>query len=470
MTPDACGSAYALLSCSLPLGARAGPEWPRGQWDEVDKVNEKSIFKSLAWLLEPIRHVGDNFRDWQSLGLPADFNCNCESCAPSPPAIRWVKGKSAMVPLEDPVQAGEYERRLKRRPSPFVTQLKLDNDGLATARIGINIPSLVHRALASLPPKDNAPLPTLSWRLDTDYSPSAAILPAQFKLLSNKDDIEHGQPPHFKIELRPEQLRSLTWMIAQESDQAPDFVEEEIAEAILDPMGWRAEGKAERPIRVLGGVLADQVGYGKTAITLGLVDCTQAAIKKGFAKAEREKGRIRTAATLIVVPGHLPKQWESETKKFLKSGKLKVIVLKTVSDLNKITIEDIEEADIVIASSSLQRSDTYHQNLSQFAGVSEFPTSAGRHFRTHLQTTMEVLKLQVDRLQDEGSEFVLNEVKAAEKRSTHRSPNSSNTCSCLCSQGRSRGCSRQPCIQAVEGKGIPRGRRPGRASKERFRR
>lgn len=435
MTPDACRSAYALLSCSLPLGSQAGSEWPRGQWGEVDKVNEKSVFKSLAWLLEPIRHVGDNFRDWQALGLPADFDCKCESCAPSPPAIRWVKGKTGVVPLEDPVQAGEYERRLKRRPSPFVTQLKLDKDGVATARIGINIPSLVHRALASLPPKVNAPSPTLSWRLDTNYSPSAAIMPAQFKLLSNKDDIEHSQPPHFKMDLRPEQLRSLTWMIAQESDEAPDFIEEEIAEAILDPMGWRAEGKAERPIRVLGGVLADQVGYGKTAITLGLIDCTQATVKKSFVKAKREKGRIGTPATLIVVPGHLPKQWESETKKFLKSGKLKVIVLKTVADLNKITIEDIQEADIVIASSTLQRSNAYQQNLSQFAGVSDFPSSAGRHFRTHLQITMEALKIQVDRLQDEDSEAVLNEIKAAEQRSKYRPPSSSIPCSYVKSQG-----------------------------------
>ena len=36
---------------------------------------------------------------------------------------------------------------------------------------------------------------------------------------------------------------------------------------------WHAEGCARRPVRVRGGVLDDQVGYGKTAISLGLIDC-----------------------------------------------------------------------------------------------------------------------------------------------------------------------------------------------------
>jgi CRISPR/Cas system-associated endonuclease/helicase Cas3 len=49
------------------------------------------------------------------------------------------------------------------------------------------------------------------------------------------------------------------------------FVEEEISEAALPALGWRAEGKAERPVMVRGGVIADQVGYGKTIISLAYV-------------------------------------------------------------------------------------------------------------------------------------------------------------------------------------------------------
>ena len=43
---------------------------------------------------------------------------------------------------------------------------------------------------------------------------------------------------------------------------------------VLSPLiRWHAEGCARRPVRVRGGVLDDQVGYGKTAISLGLIDC-----------------------------------------------------------------------------------------------------------------------------------------------------------------------------------------------------
>ena len=52
------------------------------------------------------------------------------------------------------------------------------------------------------------------------------------------------------------------------------FLEQEVAEATLPSLGWRAEAKVERPILARGGVVADQVGYGKTAITIGLIDAS----------------------------------------------------------------------------------------------------------------------------------------------------------------------------------------------------
>ena len=34
--------------------------------------------------------------------------------------------------------------------------------------------------------------------------------------------------------------------------------------------GWRLEARVTRPVIIRGGIVADQVGYGKTAITLGM--------------------------------------------------------------------------------------------------------------------------------------------------------------------------------------------------------
>ncbi len=122
---DDCQNAHALLTCNVDLRGQAGTEWPRGSWATVDKIHERGTFKSLAWLLERIRHVDDKLQAWQQIENIGD-HFDCDRCAPTPPDLRWVLSKGKTVPVEDSIQAGEYERRLKSRPNPFVTQLKLD--------------------------------------------------------------------------------------------------------------------------------------------------------------------------------------------------------------------------------------------------------------------------------------------------------------------------------------------------------
>ncbi|KAI0372611.1 hypothetical protein BV20DRAFT_1119632 [Pilatotrama ljubarskyi] len=414
VSQDACKSATALLVCRVPLGEQAGPEWPRGAWTEVDKVHERSIFKSLAWLVERIRNIDGQFSEWQSANGVGDYHTQCARCAPVSPAIRWAKVKKRIAAFEDTVQAGEYERSLKRRPAPFVTQLKLDDDGTGIVRIGVNMTSLMHRALSRLPTIGRTEPATLSWRLNTDFTPAVKIDLPKFKLSSNKRDPEHAQPPHFKIPLRPEQLRSLSWMLEQERKDAPPFVEEEISEAILEPLGWRAEGRAQRPHHVRGGVLADEVGYGKTAISLGLIDCAAEDVRKEFAKVKSTAGHIATKATLIIVPPHLTRQWESEVRKFTK-GKFEVVVLHTASNLNSLKIEDVMEADIVIVASNLFRSQVYQDNLEAFAGAGELPIQDGRFFDARLDITLKGLQGQVERLREDGSEAVMEQIKEGRK-------------------------------------------------------
>ncbi|KAI0333863.1 hypothetical protein GY45DRAFT_1432004 [Cubamyces sp. BRFM 1775] len=414
VSQDACKSATALLVCRVPLGDQAGSEWPRDAWMEVDKVHERSIFKSLAWLVERIRNIDDQFSDWQTASEVDDHQVQCHRCAPVSPDIRWTKVKKRIAAFEDTIQAGEYERSLKRRPAPFVTQLKLDENGLGIVRIGVNMTSLMHRALSRLPTTGRTEPATLSWRLNTDFTPSVKISLPKFKLSSNRRDVEHPQPPSFKIPLRPEQLRSLTWMLEQEKKDAPPFVEEEISEAILEPLGWRAEGRAQRPHRVRGGVLADEVGYGKTAISLGLIDCAADDVEKEFPKVKKMKGHIATKATIIIVPPHLTRQWDSEVRKFTKK-RFEVVVLHTASNLNSLKIEDVMNADMVIVASNLFRSQVYQDNLEAFAGAGELPIQDGRFFDARLDISLKALQGQVQRLRDEGAEEVMEQIKEGRK-------------------------------------------------------
>ncbi|KIY49972.1 hypothetical protein FISHEDRAFT_40207 [Fistulina hepatica ATCC 64428] len=405
---EACASATTVLVCDIPLSDQAGPEWPRGWWRAVDKISERSVFHSLAWLLERVRHVDGKTESWRFVDLPEDHS-NCERCAPSRPRIKWITAARTTVAFEDPVQAGEYERRLKCRPSPFVTQLKLSEDFIGTVRVAINIPTLLHRALSRLPSERRIEQPVLSWRMDTNYTPAAFNNLPRFVIKSNKTDPEHAQPPNFKLKLRKEQLRSLDWMLRQESVDTPSFVEEEIAEAILAPLGWRAEGRAQRSVKIRGGVLADAVGYGKTAITLGVIDYTAREIERSVMRRSTLPGKIVVHATLVIVPGHLCKQWEGEVRKFT-GNKYRVVTIFTMSQLNSVTIEDIEEADIVIVAVTILRSIKYHENLTALAGCAGFPTTR-RQFDAHLERVLAGMKARVDQLRDEGSAAALKSMR-----------------------------------------------------------
>ena len=92
------------------------------------------------------------------------------------------------------------------------------------------------------------------------------------------------------------------------------WVEEEVCEAALPQLGWHAEAKASRVVQVRGGVLADDgelfaslpsdltdsvllVGYGKTAIIVGLICSQQKSIV-----LPTTPDRVAVKATLVVVP------------------------------------------------------------------------------------------------------------------------------------------------------------------------
>ena len=419
-----CEHASAVLVCRVPLEDKAGPEWPRGSWVEVDKTHERATYKAISWLIERVRNVEGHFVDWQQVASHVETTAQdrCERCAPTPPTLAWIKNaKNKIVAIEDSVQAGEYERRLKGRPAPFVTQLKFDQaDGIGTLRIGINIPSLLHRALSRLPNIEGngrvQKAPTLSWRLNTEFAPAAQIHLPKFTLLSNKKDKEHAQPPHFKLPLRVEQLRSLEWMIGQESPEVEPFTEEEISEAVISSLGWRAEGRVQREVFVRGGVLADQVGYGKTAITLALIDCTHKKIRKEVSNRDEIFGKVVTKATLIIVPPHLTRQWGSEVKKFTGASSFKTIIVSTMSDWNKQTVETITEADVVIIASNLLKSEAYMDGLSALSAAGDLPKTAGRYMETCLDKIGEGLKKQVERLRTKGTAAVLKEIEEARRK------------------------------------------------------
>lgn len=192
------------------------------------------------------------------------------------------------------------------------------------------------------------------------------------------------------------------------------FVEEEISEAALPSLGWRAEGKAERPVMIRGGVIADQVGYGKTIISLALI-----AESKGLTAPEpAPKGLVDLKATLIVVPGHLSKQWPSEVERF--TGKMfRTVVIQNMRDLQGKSISELAKADIIVMASEIFEADIYWQRFEYLSAQPEDwlqDKQGGRFFADRLDTAMASLRKQTELLGgDRGAQDALEAMEKAQK-------------------------------------------------------
>lgn len=270
-------------------------------------------------------------------------------------------------------------------------------------RIGLNIVSLAHRALSRLPHSDAKGKVRLSWQMTPGQVADVPEPPRVFAMPSNKRDPEHKQPSDFKLRLRKEQLRSLWWMLEQERAEGKThtFVEEEISEALLPSLGWRAEAKAERPVMVRGGVIADEVGYGKTIISLALA----AETKGEDAPEPAPETLVDLKATLIVVPGHLSKQWPSEIERF--TGDLfNVIVIQTLKDLQSKSIAELSKADIIVVASEIFESDAYWQRFEYLSAQPQewlHEVNGGRLFADRLDSALRTLREQTTVLQNKGA-------------------------------------------------------------------
>ncbi|CAO1621917.1 unnamed protein product [Sympodiomycopsis kandeliae] len=406
---NGCEKAQAVLMCSAPLTAHAlDTVWPAhaGEWTEIDLEHHASrTFAMLAWLMERVPEVSA-WRDWMKadFAIADDSSSCCSVCAPAAPSIQWLKKTNKQpVPVENEQEAGPYEQALKNRPFPFLLHLRKADDGMAHVRIAVNVATLMHRALSRLPRKGRQGQRELTWRLTRiDPSLSQFNLPA-YNLSSNRNDPEAPTPSAFTLKLRKEQKRSLSWMLEQEAEAVEPFEEEEVSEASLSALEWCAEGRANQLKYIRGGVIADAVGYGKTAISLALIAAQKEAERSKSAPAV-DPGMIGTKATLVIVPAQLCKQWENEVRKFV-GKRLSVHVIFSKNDLNNTTIEKLQNVDIVIMSVTVYKTEAYFGSLSSFAAANPLPKNEGRFFDSALEKCVQALRNRVKelKLDDRGA-------------------------------------------------------------------
>jgi SNF2 family DNA or RNA helicase len=91
-----------------------------------------------------------------------------------------------------------------------------------------------------------------------------------------------------------------------------------------------------------GGILADSMGLGKTLTMIGLTH-----YNKITTPVIESNDMIYSNATLVIVPSHLAKQWDTEYTRSMPKN-MKVIIILTKTQHMKLTYNDFKNADMII--------------------------------------------------------------------------------------------------------------------------
>jgi hypothetical protein len=403
-----CSESYISLASLTAPATMLNLSHVASPWQALSS-DIPTALKDLSWAFQGVAAVAGSPYwmqiDWNR-PMPSSQSPICGNCVPTPPDVIWrLSGKNTVVPIEDPKGAAAFERTIKSKPPAFMVFSHVDSDGLGELRFALNIQSLAHQAFGRLvDPKD----PKISeetrfhWRLLSNVAELLRTKCQRMVIGGNNEDPCSAQPT-MRLALRRDQLRSLAWMVAQESDDIKPFREEEIEEATLPLMSWRAEVRVSTAKTIRGGVLADDVGYGKTAIILGLIAAQRRKDLRILKKHSQRPDFITTGATLIVVPGHLFQQWKLEILKFLGTG-YKVITLSRMFSLDKTTVEDFKAANIVLITWNLLNGEAYQKRIRLFTGSPEVPSSGERIFDNWFGNAERSLRDLVRILQKGGSE------------------------------------------------------------------
>eukprot|EP00928_Gymnodinium_smaydae_P079803 TRINITY_DN6364_c0_g3_i1.p1 TRINITY_DN6364_c0_g3~~TRINITY_DN6364_c0_g3_i1.p1 ORF type:complete len:1313 (-),score=127.43 TRINITY_DN6364_c0_g3_i1:116-4054(-) len=250
--------------------------------------------------------------------------------------------------------------------------------------------------------------------LDSDESQSARI-----RLLGNQDDVPAMQPPHFfRFPLRRQQLRSLRWM--QQCEEDPRTFDLIFNEVHADPSGfyrgpmqlahrppsfsetlpWRYLLRCREVYKIRGGILADAMGYGKTATTIGLIDSRRGVQPR--IPEDESLSFFSSCATLILVPSNLLEQWLGEFTKFLSrtgcegtssspSLPLRIFAIRTVAQLKSVSVRQLcNDFDVVICSYRLLFSPVYRRRLLELSGT--FSGLSSESAVAHAEVDVETLR------------------------------------------------------------------------------
>ncbi|KAI0102057.1 hypothetical protein GGR51DRAFT_574417 [Nemania sp. FL0031] len=387
---------------------RAGPE----SWCVVSRSDYSALFDLLA-------PVNVNL-DIDKPRIRSTNTKSCEICCPKLPDVHWMEKttdlakRSIREPYRLSAEMHEYEQNLRQCGEPLQVVVNIKNsedmEGWkeVTANYEVNIDLLMHRAVGHLPILQGDSKRVFNVRSFVDIKKGSLYIP-NLRFEPFRNSLRHLPEDNSQVSLEGREIFvdghtltnkqqiSLSWMLERELNP-PRFTESEIEECRVDPLNLRVAAVAERDISCAGGVLADDVGFRKTVITLALM-AAQQKFDQGESLQQRESSAwnpTALAASLVFVPRHLVNQWREEAAKFLGWKDMDVLTVKTWRDLQgdarmsearirtskllprprttKTLLEKLRAAKLIIVSTGLFN-DEYYTWLGKYAGSLAPPRS-----------------------------------------------------------------------------------------------
>jgi hypothetical protein len=114
---------------------------------------------------------------------------------------------------------------------------------------------------------------------------------------------------------------------------------------------------------------------------------------------------INVAATLIVCPDHIARQWREEFHHFLDEKEYeedKILLISKYGDLSRLTIKDMQTARVVIVSWKVLAHSAYVSDLAKFAALPEPVMTKGRAFDAWLDYAVEGIPARLKELKESG--------------------------------------------------------------------
>ncbi|RYP62682.1 hypothetical protein DL771_009623 [Monosporascus sp. 5C6A] len=367
-------------------------------WSTVSAANQPSLCRVLAPF--NVKLAGK----LEKIKFELVDDGRCHDCSPQKPAVSWLTQNGQVVAYEPPNEMKTFEKSLAQRRPPFEVQVRVTPEKVEV-RYLFYPDVLPHRASTHLPDVGaafNIGTEAIVTKLRAkvkvrvvanikqEYRPfRESILQLESSASARSDYLDPKgtnlgsleQPPGFKGNLSPFQVQSLRdWLDREYRPKA--FKEEETEESLQPHLNVRLIGRAKRNIPWRGGVVADDVGYGKTVVSLALMQM-QEQFDCGPSVAQRTAKTtscIHLKATLVIAPEHLVDQWRTEAEKFrpMHSNTGDIVTIRSVTGLANKTSAVIQAAKLIIVSDKTFTRD-YFVRLSKYAGRGQPPESKNSH-------------------------------------------------------------------------------------------